>query len=142
MMMDSDSPYKPNGDYLMSPYSWHSTTTQDLQQFTCNAPAYSYADYGPVVVKTEYDDCGGGVGVGVSVGGGGGGCVEGSSSSSPGLELQDTAEPKKGNLLIFIVFPPARVNVLPNIIIPCPVAGSIWGITVHTEDFGTTLTSR
>lgn len=110
MMMDSDSAYKPNGDYLMSPYTWH--TPQDLQQFT-NAPiVYPYGDYGSVVVKSEYDDdvCGvgsggggGGVGIGgdLSCGGGGDGCGDigvsggGGSSSSPGLE-HDTVEPKKG----------------------------------------------
>lgn len=83
MMMDSDSVYKPNGDYLMSPYGWH--TPQDLQ--FVNAPAYPYGDYGPVLVKSEYDDCGGG---GSGIGGDG-------SSSSPGLE-QDSAEPKKGKI--------------------------------------------
>ncbi|XP_022177082.1 twist-related protein-like [Myzus persicae] len=111
MMMDSDSAYKPNGDYLMSPYGWH--TPQDLQQFT-NAPImYPYGDYGSVVVKSEYDDdvCGvgggdgggGGIGIGgdLSCGGGGDGCGDigvgggGGSNSSPGLE-HDTVEPKKG----------------------------------------------
>lgn len=114
MMMDSDSAYKPNGDYLMSPYGWH--TPQDLQQFTNNAPiVYPYGDYGSVVVKSEYDDdvCGvggggdgggGGIGIGGDLGcsGGGDGCGDigvggggGGSSSSPGLE-HDTVEPKKG----------------------------------------------
>lgn len=98
MMMDSDSVYKPNGDYLISPYSWH--TAQDLQQFT-NAPLYSYGDYGPVVVKSEYDDCDGGDGGGI---GGGGGVIDGcdgsggGSSSSPSLQEHDLAEPKKGIL--------------------------------------------
>ncbi|XP_050442271.1 twist-related protein 2-like [Adelges cooleyi] len=71
MMMDSDSPYKPNGDYLMSPYSWH--TPQDLQ-FTNLPNTYPY-DYG-IVVKSEYDECSGG-------------------GSSPGQE-PDSVETKKG----------------------------------------------
>lgn len=97
MMMDSDSSYKPNGDYLsMSPFGWH--TSQELQ--FANAPTYSYGDYGTVVVKSEYEDCsGGGCGGGDGDGGdggGGGGIDEGGSSSSPGLE-QESAGPKKGN---------------------------------------------
>lgn len=94
-MMDSDSVYKPNGDYRISPYGWHSA--QDLQQYA-NAPLYSYGDYGPVVVKSEYVDCDGGGG---GIGGGGGGILDGcdgsggGSSSSPCLE-QDLGEPKKG----------------------------------------------
>lgn len=87
-MMDSDSSYKPNGDYLsMSPYGWH--TSQELQ--FANTPSYPYGDYGTVVVKAEYEDCSGG-GCG---GDGSGGIDDGGSSSSPGLE-QDLAEPKKG----------------------------------------------
>lgn len=112
-MMDSDSAYKPNGDYLLSPYGWHHHAAQDLQQqFAANAPTvtYAYGDYGPVVVKSEYDDCGGVVGTdggdrvivadGIAGDGGGGEGIDGGSgagsSSSPGLEPQDSVEPKKG----------------------------------------------
>lgn len=102
MMMDSDSSYKPNGDYhLVSPYGWHHGT-QDLQPFAGNAPAvYAYGDYGPVVVKSEYDDCGGADGTAAGDGSaadpvdGGSGA---GSTSSPGLEQDSSAEPKKGML--------------------------------------------
>jgi len=106
-MMDSDSAYKPNGDYLaQSPYGWHHTA-QDLQ-FAASTPVYAYGDYGPVMVKSEYDDCGGGGGSGGGGGGSGGdGCGDGvvgsagdtgdgGSSSSPGLEQDSAQEPKKG----------------------------------------------
>lgn len=79
MMMDSDSSYKPNGDYLVSSYSWH--TPQDLQ-FANLSNTYPY-DYG-IVVKSEYDDC--------SVGG-----------SSPSQE-NDSAEMKKGTQKIRSLF--------------------------------------
>lgn len=95
MQMDSDSSYKPNGDYLMSPYSWH--TTQDLQFAAANAPVavYPYGDYGPVVVKSEYDDCDGGNGDIIGGVGAGRDCSAAGSGGSPGLEL-DSVEPKKG----------------------------------------------
>lgn len=88
--MDSDSAYKPNGDYLqLSPYGWH-TPVQDLPY--ANEAAYPYGDYGPPMVKSEYDDCGGVDGV---QGDGGGGLSGAGSCSSSGLE-QDAAETKKG----------------------------------------------